>query len=91
MFFQGELALAFGDLLRMLWIPGATPVAPRMFKMKLANFAPQFSGYMQHDSQVNTFNFLAFFFLISQNIYYNNCYFLVHLLSMLSLTNFPLL
>ncbi|XP_058738954.1 ubiquitin carboxyl-terminal hydrolase 8-like [Vicia villosa] len=48
---NGELALAFGDLLRMLWVPGASPVAPRLFKMKLANFAPQFSGYMQHDSQ----------------------------------------
>ena len=30
-------------------------MAPRMFKMKLANFAPQFSGYSQHDSQVSTF------------------------------------
>ncbi|KAK2418567.1 ubiquitin carboxyl-terminal hydrolase [Trifolium repens] len=48
---NGELALAFGDLLRTLWVPGASPVAPRMFKMKLSNFAPQFSGYMQHDSQ----------------------------------------
>ncbi|KAI9090730.1 hypothetical protein K1719_028583 [Acacia pycnantha] len=48
---NGELALAFGDLLRKLWFPGARPVAPRMFKTKLANFAPQFSGYNQHDSQ----------------------------------------
>ncbi|XP_061362460.1 ubiquitin carboxyl-terminal hydrolase 8-like isoform X2 [Gastrolobium bilobum] len=48
---NGELALAFGDLLRKLWVPGARPVAPSMFKMKLANFAPQFSGYSQHDSQ----------------------------------------
>ncbi|KAI4348860.1 hypothetical protein L6164_009529 [Bauhinia variegata] len=48
---NGELALAFGDLLRKLWVPGARTVAPRMFKMKLANFAPQFSGYNQHDSQ----------------------------------------
>ncbi|MED6124213.1 hypothetical protein PIB30_056921 [Stylosanthes scabra] len=48
---NGELALAFGDLLRMLWVPGARPVVPEMFKMKLANFAPQFSGYSQHDSQ----------------------------------------
>ncbi|KAJ1390659.1 Ubiquitin specific protease, conserved site [Sesbania bispinosa] len=48
---NGELALAFGDLLRKLWVPGARPVAPRTFKMKLANFAPQFSGYSQHDSQ----------------------------------------
>ncbi|XP_062167750.1 ubiquitin carboxyl-terminal hydrolase 8-like [Alnus glutinosa] len=53
---KGELALAFGDLLRKLWVPGARPVAPRIFKSKLANFAPQFSGYNQHDSQ----EFLAF-------------------------------
>ncbi|XVF76057.1 hypothetical protein PTKIN_Ptkin13bG0235800 [Pterospermum kingtungense] len=53
---NGELALAFGELLRKLWSPGAMPVAPRMFKFKLAKFAPQFSGYNQHDSQ----EFLAF-------------------------------
>ncbi|KAH7836981.1 hypothetical protein Vadar_008145 [Vaccinium darrowii] len=47
----GELALAFGELLRKLWAPGRTPVAPRPFKAKLARFAPQFSGYSQHDSQ----------------------------------------
>ncbi|XP_021667726.2 ubiquitin carboxyl-terminal hydrolase 8 isoform X2 [Hevea brasiliensis] len=48
---DGEIALAFGDLLRKLWAPGASPVAPRMFKSKLARFAPQFSGFNQHDSQ----------------------------------------
>ncbi|GAB4859876.1 Ubiquitin carboxyl-terminal hydrolase 8 [Ancistrocladus abbreviatus] len=48
---DGEIALAFGDLLRKLWAPGATTVAPRMFKSKLARFAPQFSGFNQHDSQ----------------------------------------
>ncbi|KAG2674250.1 hypothetical protein I3760_13G125300 [Carya illinoinensis] len=48
---KGEIALAFGDLLRKLWAPGAAPVAPRLFKSKLARFAPQFSGYNQHDSQ----------------------------------------
>ncbi|KAK7290747.1 hypothetical protein RIF29_05392 [Crotalaria pallida] len=47
----GELALAFGELLRKLWAPGRTPVAPRPFKSKLARFAPQFSGHNQHDSQ----------------------------------------
>ncbi|KAH7683092.1 ubiquitin carboxyl-terminal hydrolase 4/11/15 protein [Dioscorea alata] len=47
----GELALAFGELLRKLWAPGRTPVSPRPFKTKLARFAPQFSGYNQHDSQ----------------------------------------
>ncbi|KAK9279644.1 hypothetical protein L1049_013323 [Liquidambar formosana] len=50
---NGELALAFGDLLRKLWAPGATPVAPRIFKSKLARFSPQFSGFNQHDSQVS--------------------------------------
>ncbi|XP_044498409.1 ubiquitin carboxyl-terminal hydrolase 8-like isoform X3 [Mangifera indica] len=53
---KGELALAFGDLVRKIWSPGAMPIAPRMFKLKLVNFAPQFSGYNQHDSQ----EFLAF-------------------------------
>uniref|UniRef100_A0A2P2M481 ubiquitinyl hydrolase 1 n=1 Tax=Rhizophora mucronata TaxID=61149 RepID=A0A2P2M481_RHIMU len=55
-FSQGELSMAFGNLLRKLWTPGARAVAPRMFKLKLANFAPQFSGYNQHDAQ----EFLAF-------------------------------
>ncbi|XP_038901086.1 ubiquitin carboxyl-terminal hydrolase 8 isoform X1 [Benincasa hispida] len=48
---NGEIALAFGDMLRKLWAPGASPVAPRTFKSKLARFAPQFSGCNQHDSQ----------------------------------------
>ncbi|XP_050232500.1 ubiquitin carboxyl-terminal hydrolase 8 isoform X2 [Mercurialis annua] len=48
---DGEIALAFGDLLRNLWAPGATPVAPRTFKSKLSRFASQFSGFNQHDSQ----------------------------------------
>ncbi|KAJ4955135.1 hypothetical protein NE237_011918 [Protea cynaroides] len=48
---HGELALGFGDLLRRLWSSGRTPIAPRAFKGKLARFAPQFSGYNQHDSQ----------------------------------------
>ncbi|KAF7851955.1 hypothetical protein BT93_L1664 [Corymbia citriodora subsp. variegata] len=53
---QGELALAFGELLRKLWSPGTNPINPRAFKSKLVKFAPQFSGYNQHDSQ----EFLAF-------------------------------
>ncbi|KAD3641397.1 hypothetical protein E3N88_30621 [Mikania micrantha] len=48
---HGELAVAFGELLRKLWSSGRTAVAPRAFKGKLARFAPQFSGYNQHDSQ----------------------------------------
>ncbi|KAF6136233.1 hypothetical protein GIB67_001642 [Kingdonia uniflora] len=48
---HGELAIAFGDLLRKLWSSGRVSIAPRVFKGKLARFAPQFSGYNQHDSQ----------------------------------------
>lgn len=48
---NGEIASAFGDLLKKLWAPGAAPVVPRTFKLKLAHFAPQFSGFNQHDSQ----------------------------------------
>ncbi|KAI8019132.1 Ubiquitin carboxyl-terminal hydrolase 10 [Camellia lanceoleosa] len=48
---HGELALAFGELLRKLWSSGRTAIAPRAFKGKLARFAPQFSGFNQHDSQ----------------------------------------
>ncbi|CAI5531070.1 unnamed protein product [Closterium sp. Naga37s-1] len=48
---EGEMATAFGELLRKLWAPGRDPVAPRAFKARLSRFAPQFSGYNQHDSQ----------------------------------------
>lgn len=37
--------------MRKLWSSGRTAVPPRAFKGKLARFAPQFSGYNQHDSQ----------------------------------------
>lgn len=60
---QGEIALAFGDLLRKLWAPGASPVSPRIFKSKLARFAPQFSGFNQHDSQVSVFGPFILFLL----------------------------
>jgi ubiquitin carboxyl-terminal hydrolase 4/11/15 len=49
---QGEIAVAFGELLQNLWSSSKQPFAPRTFKMKLARFAPQFNGYNQHDSQV---------------------------------------
>ncbi|KAL6875597.1 hypothetical protein ACP4OV_013110 [Aristida adscensionis] len=47
----GELALAFGELLRKLWAPSRAPVSPKPFKAKLSRFASQFSGCNQHDSQ----------------------------------------
>ncbi|CAI9300916.1 unnamed protein product [Lactuca saligna] len=48
---QGELALAFGELVRKLWAAGRAAFAPRAFKAKLSRFAPQFWGRNQHDSQ----------------------------------------
>lgn len=60
---QGELALAFGELLRKLWSSGRTAIAPRAFKGKLARFAPQFIGYNQHDSQVCTVDVLLLHFI----------------------------
>ncbi|KAK1287055.1 Ubiquitin carboxyl-terminal hydrolase 8 [Acorus calamus] len=48
---NGELALAFGDLLRKLWAPERNPVFPRLFKSKISHFNLHFNGYNQHDSQ----------------------------------------
>jgi len=31
---------------------GVTHITPRSFKERIGRFAPQFSGYAQHDSQV---------------------------------------
>ncbi|KQJ85733.1 ubiquitin carboxyl-terminal hydrolase 8 [Brachypodium distachyon] len=48
---KGELAYSFGDLLRKLWTIDRSSFSPRQFKARLARFAPQFSGFNQHDSQ----------------------------------------
>lgn len=40
-------------------------MAPRLFKTKLADFAPQFSGYNQHDSQVSDVLFVYEYHSIS--------------------------
>ncbi|EKM50435.1 uncharacterized protein PHACADRAFT_129620 [Phanerochaete carnosa HHB-10118-sp] len=50
---HGQIAQAFGALLRKIWAPtsSATSYSPREFKAVLSKFAPQFSGYQQHDSQ----------------------------------------
>eukprot|EP01119_Soliformovum_irregulare_P010385 TRINITY_DN254_c0_g1_i1.p1 TRINITY_DN254_c0_g1~~TRINITY_DN254_c0_g1_i1.p1 ORF type:complete len:927 (-),score=294.62 TRINITY_DN254_c0_g1_i1:361-3141(-) len=47
----GEIAEAYAGLLQQLWAGTHTAVAPREFKSRLENFAPQFAGYQQHDSQ----------------------------------------
>lgn len=49
---QGELAEGFGTLMALLWKGGVGHVSPRRFKERIGRFAPQFSGYAQHDSQV---------------------------------------
>ncbi|CAH8337343.1 unnamed protein product [Eruca vesicaria subsp. sativa] len=48
---RGELAIEVGELLRKLWSSGQNAVSPHFLKTKMAKFAPQFSGYNQHDSQ----------------------------------------
>ncbi|KAI9511390.1 hypothetical protein F5148DRAFT_1171203 [Russula earlei] len=55
---HGEIARSFGALLQRIWSEtsqGAS-YAPREFKSVLSRFAPQFSGYQQHDTQ----EFVAF-------------------------------
>ena len=49
----GAIAEAFGALLHRIWAKDSTAssYSPREFKMQLQRFAPQFSGYQQHDSQ----------------------------------------
>lgn len=50
---HGAIAEAFGALLHRIWDTNstATSYSPREFKQQLQHFAPQFSGYQQHDSQ----------------------------------------
>lgn len=53
----GEIAESYGALLSRIWsTTGGYSYSPREFKQQLQRFAPQFSGYQQHDSQ----EFLAF-------------------------------
>ncbi|KAF9006082.1 hypothetical protein BDQ17DRAFT_1277689 [Cyathus striatus] len=50
---HGAIANAFGDLLQRIWTSNGTSTSysPREFKSQLQRFAPQFTGYQQHDSQ----------------------------------------
>ncbi|KAJ6620618.1 hypothetical protein B0H10DRAFT_2021101 [Mycena sp. CBHHK59/15] len=50
---HGAIAEAFGALLQRIWATSgpSTSFSPREFKSQLQRFAPQFSGYQQHDSQ----------------------------------------
>jgi ubiquitin carboxyl-terminal hydrolase 4/11 len=49
---KGAIARSFGAQMDQLWEPrSASSHNPRDFKMQIQRFAPQFSGYQQHDSQ----------------------------------------
>jgi hypothetical protein len=49
---KGLLAEAYCDLLWELWSPRRRgPANPRSFKFVVAQFAPHFAGYLQHDAQ----------------------------------------
>ncbi|KAF5338375.1 hypothetical protein D9611_012466 [Ephemerocybe angulata] len=50
---QGAIAEVFGALLDRIWASSgpSNSYTPREFKQTLQRFAPQFSGYQQHDSQ----------------------------------------
>lgn len=47
----GAMAGAYGRLVHQLWAAATGAVVPRDFKVALARFAPQFTGYAQQDSQ----------------------------------------
>eukprot|EP00903_Cladosiphon_okamuranus_P012270 g11508.t1 len=53
---KGELARAFGDIVRRMWEGKESCVYPREFRSVLCDHAQQFLGYEQHDSQ----EFLAY-------------------------------
>lgn len=47
----GKIAIAFGQLMEEMWSGKHSYISPRDFKYTIGKFAPQFSGYAQHDSQ----------------------------------------
>lgn len=48
---KGVLADVYARLLKDMWSADYLTVAPTEFKRTISNFAPQFAGYQQHDSQ----------------------------------------
>jgi len=47
----GKLVAAYAELMKKMWLGSKSVVEPDSFKDQLSTFAPQFSGYHQHDSQ----------------------------------------
>ena len=54
---KGKLAITYAQLLKDLWSAEYGMVNPTDFKRVIGQFAPQFAGYQQHDSQ-ELMNFL---------------------------------
>ncbi|KAI9256600.1 hypothetical protein BDA99DRAFT_516870 [Phascolomyces articulosus] len=48
---HGELAEAYGDLIKDMWSGRFSSLAPRHFKYTISRFNSTFLGYRQHDSQ----------------------------------------
>ncbi|KDR08685.1 Ubiquitin carboxyl-terminal hydrolase 4, partial [Zootermopsis nevadensis] len=48
---KGEIAKAFGELIKTMWSGRHSYTMPHNFKLQVGRFAPQFSGYQQHDAQ----------------------------------------
>ena len=48
---NGQIAKAYGDMIKAMWSGSHTCLAPREFKMVVGKFAPQFSGFQQQDCQ----------------------------------------
>lgn len=47
----GEIARVYADLIKAMWSGYYSTVTPREFKVAVGRFAPQFSGFSQHDCQ----------------------------------------
>jgi len=48
---KGAVAKAYGKLIKTMWCGSAKSTSPSGFKSTVSKYAPQFSGYRQHDSQ----------------------------------------
>ena len=47
----GEIARRYAELIKALWSGHHVTLSPRDFKIAVSRFAPQFSGFAQHDCQ----------------------------------------
>ncbi len=48
---KGEIARAFGEMIKNMWSGRYTYIVPRNFKMAVGRFSSTFLGYQQQDSQ----------------------------------------